>query len=57
MQKIMQNEKPNLGPKMLIWALICRFEEVLSYFQDPPICQIAMFREKAKIFHFLTKNA
>ena len=34
----------------------CKFEKVLSYFQQPRICQNAKFRAKLKILNFVAKN-
>ena len=57
-QKIVQNkEKTSFGPKMSYLGILgSKFEEVLSYFQHPRICQHAKFREKLKILNFGTKN-
>ena len=56
MQKMVQNKKTNLGPKMSYLGILgCKFEKVLSYFQHPRICQTAKFRAKLKVFNFGTK--
>ena len=58
MQKMVQNKKTNLGPKMSYLGILgCKFEKVLSYFQHPRICQTAKFRAKLKVFNFGAKNA
>ena len=46
-----------IGPKMpYVGILGCKFEKVLSYFQQPRICQNAKFRAKLKILNFVAKN-
>ena len=58
-KKILQTKKNQtiFGPKMPYLGILgCKFENVLSYFQHPRICQNAKFRAKLKILNFGTKN-
>ena len=43
--------------KSYLGILGCKFEKVLSYFQNPRICQTAKFRAQLKVFNFGTRNA
>ena len=56
MQKMVQ-KKIVFGPKMPYLGILgCKLEKVLSYFQNPRLCQNAKFRVKLKILNFETKN-
>ena len=54
-KKKQRNKQTKTGPKMPYLAILdCRFEKVLSYFQQPRICQNEKFRAKLKILNFVT---
>ena len=55
-KKNKQTNKNNWTKMPYLGILGCKFEKVLSYFQQPRICQNAKFRAKLKILNFVAKN-